>query len=37
MERKGAKNMFSAVISTAATQLVRVKENETKEDEQKAP
>lgn len=29
------KNMFSAVISTAARLLVRVKENEAKENEQK--
>lgn len=29
------KNMFSAVISTTATQLVRIKEDEAKENEQK--
>lgn len=31
------KNMFSAIISTTATQLVRIKEDEAKENEQKTP
>lgn len=31
------KNMFSAVFSTTATQLVRIKEDEAKENEQKTP
>lgn len=31
------KNMFSAVISTAARQLVRVKGDEAKENQQKTP